>query len=130
MARFCQNHQNLLQYKGVSSKTVNSLSRAVKDIPKLLDPIDAFKNKMSHENIATEQRKFATSIYNKCLASQDFTINHDDLKYRLSNGLIYVQDRELFKILLLPSLEGLFLSYLYLAHGHAGVLKRTAMLFP
>ena len=127
---FVRDHEHLLTYSDTSKKTINSLSRAVKDIQKLLDPMDAIKLKMGHDNIAKEQRKEFKSIYETCLAAKDFTTVTDALNYKVSNGLLYVEDDNLFKIYLPASLEGLFISYLHLSHGHAGIAKLTAMLFP
>ena len=58
--------------------------------------METIKLKMSHDNIAKEQRKEFKSIYENCLAAKDFTTVNDTLNYKVSNGLLCVEDDKLF----------------------------------
>ena len=126
---FVDQHQHLLTYQEpVQAMTVQSISKAVKNIHKLLEPTDALKDKMSHQSIASHQLEFV-ELYNDCIAAPNFTIGTGEDLIKLSNGLLYKKDKGVFKILLPEALEGLFISYHHLAYGHAGPAKLSAMLF-
>ena len=127
---FVDQHSHLLSYKKPGpTLSVKSISKAVKNIHKLLEPTDALKDKLSHQNIASHQVEFE-EIYKRCIEAPDFTVNSGEDHYKLSNGILYKKDKGIFKILLPESLEGVLISYTHLAHGHAGPAKMTAMLLP
>ena len=58
---FVKDHEHLLSYKQPTKPqkqlSVNTLSRTVKNVQKLLLPMDSLQHKISHSNIATEQKK-------------------------------------------------------------------------
>ena len=132
---FVRDHEHLLTCvnkvtPSAKKMDVASLSKAANDMKTLLLPTETLQEHMTHQNIAQEQKKIFKPIYQKCLVSPNFTCSENDQNYLLSNGLILIQDRDLFKIYLPPSLEGIFLAYHHLSHAHAGVQKMSATLAP
>jgi len=127
---FVANHEHLLKYIDPKLKTIKSLSKNIKDIHKVIDPFDKLQDKLTHQNIANEQKKEFPNIIDKCISSPDFTTIKNGLNFKLSNGLLYIKDKDQYKIFLPASLEGLLIAYKHLSTGHAGVSKMSAILFP
>ncbi len=129
---FVSTHEHLLKYVDpkLPLSTIKSLSKNIKDIHKLIDPSDKLQEKLTHQNIANEQKKEFTNIINKCISSPNFTTSKNGLTFKLSNGLLYIKDKEQYKIFLPASLEGLLIAYKHLSTGHSGVAKMSAILFP
>ena len=86
---FVDKHSHLLSYKKPSpTLSVKSISKAVKNIHKLLEPTDALKEKLSHQNIASHQVEFE-AIYKNCIEAPDFNVKSGEDHYKLSNGILY-----------------------------------------
>jgi len=131
---FVKDHEHLLSYKQPTKPqkrlSVNTLSRTVKNVQKLLLPMDSLQHKISHSNIATEQQKEFKNIIESCLSNESFFCKQENNEYKLSNGLLYCKDQDIYKILIPPSLEGVLIAYTHLSQAHAGVAKMSTTLFP
>ena len=73
-------------------------------------PMDSLQHKISHTNIAAEQKKEFKNIIEECLKHESFICTIDPIEYKLSNGLLYGKDRNIYKIFIPPSLEGILLA--------------------
>ena len=128
---FVQKHEHLLKYTTNNIPvTVNALTQAIKNVNKLLDPLKALKHKMSHENIALQQKWEFQGIINKLVTQPDLVYTYLDHKYQLIAGVLYIFIQDEQKIMLPQSLEGTFLAFFHLSLNHAGITKMTAALFP
>jgi hypothetical protein len=87
-------------------------------------PIEVLKERLSRANIIKAQKLELSTIYNKCLASQDFThLDKDtDMTYILILDLMMVMNDKGHQICVPPSLIGPLLSYTHLL-GHLGMRK-------
>ena len=128
--KFVQKHEHLLKLpeKASIEVTTNAISKIMKNMNKVLDPLEHLHEKMSHENIGKEQEKEFKSIINVLVTEPDMEGTILGKSYKLQNGLLYSYQDESLKLLLPQTLEGIFLSFNHLAHNHLGVKNMISSL--
>ena len=129
---FVQNNENLIKIIDPPTRvsTVLSLSKTAHNLSKLIDPVKTLTNRLQHENIAIQQKKEFTEIINKCIADPKLQYIQDQTEYTLKNGLLYMQDNGIQKILMPPSLEGILIAYHHLTFNHCGLQGMLSGLYP
>ena len=127
---FVKKHEHLMKLPDTASieVTTNAISKVMKNMNKVLDPLEHLHAKMSHENIGKEQEKEFKSIINVLITEPDMEGTILDKSYKLQNGLLYSYQDESLKLLLPQALEGIFLSFNHLAHNHLGVKNMISSL--
>jgi len=96
----------------------------LKNVLDLTHPLDILKDRLSRANIISAQKSELSDIYNKCLASENFSYRESDTEqeYILNLDLLMVKEKDILKIFVPPSLVGPLLSYTHLL-GHQGTNK-------
>ena len=110
-------------------KLVLSLNKTVKDINKLLEPVNTLKKRLSFENIAEKQKEEFNFIIVSCIKSEDHTASFDGKNYKYQNGMLFCFDQGIQRLFVPKSLEGLLIAHYHLAFAHAGVNKMQALMY-
>ena len=131
-AVFVKEHPELLTI-AAEGRSINfiiaSLNKLATNLEKHIKPLDIIHQKMSYDNIINHQKQDHGPLYDACLKSINFTYtNEQGEKYALINDLIFKITKTGNKILLPPSLQGLFLVNSHLQTGHGGFKKMNSLL--
>lgn len=110
-------------------KLVLSLNKTVKDINKLLEPVNTLKRRLSFENIAERQKEEFNFIIVSCIKSENQTASFDGKNYKYQNGMLFCFDQGVQRLFVPKSLEGLIIAHYHLAFAHAGVNKMQALMY-
>ena len=96
--KFVQKHEHLLMLpeKASIEVTTNAISKAMKNMNKVLDPLEHFHAKMSHESMGKEQEKEFKSIINVLVTEPDMEGTILGKSYKLQNGLLYSYQDEFY----------------------------------
>jgi hypothetical protein len=132
-AAFCADNPQYLTINSNDTHTIKmisySLDTGIQNLRDQINPILILKERLSRELIIENQQKEFREIYNKTLASADFTYTDKNGNvFKLDLGLLLILKDDEYKIYIPPSMIGLLISYTHL-HGHWGVGKMLANMF-
>jgi len=129
--KFCQDNPQYLTVNQAPTiyNITQALSKGIDNIREVSSPLDMLKNKFSRDIIIKEQKKEFEKIYQKCLASPNFTYSDTNKRnkittYTLILDLLMIEPEERMglKIYVPTNLIGILLAYTHLL-GHLGTGK-------
>ena len=129
---FVHENQHLLKYtepKQIKADVL-ALNNTAKNIAKLLDPIKTLNIKVSHSQIAAEQKKEFKHIIEMLIQQPELESEIENHKYKLISGVLYMLQDDMFLIKLPQKLEGALLAFTHLSLNHAGFARMEAALYP
>ena len=129
---FVHENQHLLKYtepKQIKADVL-ALNNTAKNIAKLLDPIKTLNIKVSHSQIAAEQKKEFKHIIEMLIQQPELEREIENQKYKLISGTLYMLQDDMFLIKLPQKLEGALLAFTHLSLNHAGFARMEAALYP
>ena len=129
--KFVEAHQNLIEVDDEKDKlvTVNNINNILDNVEESLLPAKILKSRLQYEQIQTQQQRYFKDKLDKCVTALDFQIEEKEVKYKIFNGLLYIQQpKDNFRLMVPPNLVSMLIFLTHLNGCHAGLAKMQSML--